>query len=90
MPSEWRGVGCFLDWAGIGNTTPKSPRFTRDFAWIVSAHVGFSVCAATHMSIANNRLWRGREETCFSGEAQQEMCNRVPRFSHNQGKTSAS
>ena len=58
MPSEWRGVGAL--WIGqpeIGNTTPKSPRFTRDFAWIVSAHVGFSVCSACHMSIADNTRW---------------------------------
>ena len=42
-----------VDQYEIENMTPKSPHFTRDFTWIVSAHIGFSVCSSAHMSIAS-------------------------------------
>jgi len=33
-----------------GNTTLKSPHLARDFVWIVSAHVTFSLRSFCHMS----------------------------------------
>jgi len=47
----WRGVDVLKAWQyEIGNTTPKSPQFKGDFAWIVSAHIVISIYLLGQMS----------------------------------------
>ena len=54
------GIAWFICLKGCSERNWKhdteGPQFMRDFAWIVSAHVGFSICQYTYMSIAMPKI----------------------------------